>query len=73
MSVIVKKFGGTSVGDTTKIKNVAKRIIRTIELGNQVVVVVSAMGGATDRLITLAEEISTSPPERELDVLLSTG
>ena len=73
MTVIVKKFGGTSVGDTTKIKNVAKRIIRTIELGHQVVVVVSAMGGSTDRLIALAEEISISPPERELDVLLSTG
>ena len=73
MSVIVKKFGGTSVGDTTKIKNVAKQIIRAIELGHQVVVVVSAMGGGTDRLIALAEEISTSPPERELDVLLSTG
>jgi len=73
MSVIVKKFGGTSVGDTTKIKNVAKQIIRAIELGHQVVVVVSAMGGGTDRLIALAEEISSSPPERELDVLLSTG
>jgi len=73
MSVIVKKFGGTSVGDTTKIKNVAKQIIRAIELGHQVVVVVSAMGGSTDRLIALAEEISSSPPERELDVLLSTG
>lgn len=73
MSVIVKKFGGTSVGDTTKIKNVAKQIIRAIELEHQVVVVVSAMGGGTDRLIALAEEISSSPPERELDVLLSTG
>ena len=73
MSVIVKKFGGTSVGDTTKIKNVAKQIIRAIELGHQVVVVVSAMEGGTDRLIALAEEISSSPPERELDVLLSTG
>ena len=73
MSVIVKKFGGTSVGDTTKIKNVAKQIIRAIELGHQVVGVVSAMEGGTDRLIALAEEISSSPPERELDVLLSTG
>ena len=73
MSIIVKKFGGTSVGDTTKIKNVAKRIVRTIEKGNQVVVAVSAMGGTTDKLVALAHEVSPSPLERELDMLLSTG
>ena len=73
MSIIVKKFGGTSVGDTAKIKNVAKRIVKTIETGNQVVVVVSAMGGTTDKLVALAQEVSPSPPERELDMLLSTG
>ena len=73
MSIIVKKFGGTSVGDTTKIKNVAKRIVRSIEKGNQVVVAVSAMGGTTDKLVALAHEVSPSPLERELDMLLSTG
>ena len=73
MSIIVKKFGGTSVGDTTKIKNVAKRIVGTIEKGNQVVVAVSAMGGTTDKLVALAHEVSPSPLERELDMLLSTG
>ena len=72
MSIIVKKFGGTSVGDTTKIKNVAKRIVGTIEKGNQVVVAVSAMGGTTDKLVALAHEVSPSPLERELDMLLST-
>ena len=73
MSIIVKKFGGTSVGDTTKIKNVAKRIVGSIEKGNQVVVAVSAMGGDTDKLVALAHEVSPSPLERELDMLLSTG
>lgn len=73
MSIIVKKFGGTSVGDTTKIKNVAKRIVGSIEKGNQVVVAVSAMGGTTDKLVALAQEVSPSPLERELDMLLSTG
>jgi len=73
MSIIVKKFGGTSVGDTTKIKNVAKRIVGSIEKGNQVVVAVSAMGGTTDKLVALAHEVSPSPLERELDMLLSTG
>ncbi len=73
MSIIVKKFGGTSVGDTAKIKNVAKRIVGTIEKGNQVVVAVSAMGGTTDKLVALAHEVSPSPLERELDMLLSTG
>jgi len=73
MSIIVKKFGGTSVGDTTKIKNVARRIVGSIEKGNQVVVAVSAMGGTTDKLVALAHEVSPSPLERELDMLLSTG
>jgi len=73
MSIIVKKFGGTSVGDTTKIKNVAKRIVGSLEKGNQVVVAVSAMGGTTDKLVALAHEVSPSPLERELDMLLSTG
>ena len=73
MGIIVQKFGGTSVADGTKIKNVAKRIVRTHEEGHQVAVVVSAMGDTTDRLTFLAHEISANPPERELAMLLSTG
>ena len=73
MSIIVQKYGGTSVADSQKIKNVAKRITQSHKDGNLVVVVVSAMGGSTDQLINLALEISEKPPERELDMLLSTG
>jgi aspartate kinase len=73
VGVIVQKFGGSSVADATKIKNVAKRIIRMHEEGYRVVVVVSAMGDTTDRLTQLAHEISANPPERELAMLLSTG
>ena len=73
MSIIVQKYGGTSVADSQKIKNVAKRITQSHKDGNLVVVVVSAMGGSTDQLINLALEISENPPERELDMLLSTG
>ncbi|RJQ44698.1 MAG: aspartate kinase [Gaiellales bacterium] len=73
MATIVQKYGGTSVGDTGRIQNVARRICATHEAGNQVVAVVSAMGDSTDELLRMAHEISTSPPERELDMLLSTG
>ena len=73
MALIVQKFGGTSVGDVEKIKNVAKRVVRTKEAGNQVVVVVSAMGKTTDGLISLAKEINPRPEEREMDMLMSTG
>ena len=73
MGIVVQKFGGSSVADATKIKSVAKRIARTHEDGHAVVVAVSAMGDTTDNLIQLAHEISTDPPERELDMLLSTG
>ncbi|MBB17015.1 aspartate kinase [Candidatus Poribacteria bacterium] len=73
MGIIVQKYGGTSVADSQKIKNVAKRITQSHKDGNLVVVVVSAMGGSTDQLINLALEISEKPPERELDMLLSTG
>ena len=73
MGIIVQKFGGSSVADATKIKNVAKRIARIHEQGHAIVVVVSAMGDTTDNLIRLAHEISIDPPERELDMLLSTG
>ena len=73
MALIVQKYGGSSVADAEKIKNVARRIIQTREAGNQVVVVVSAMGDATDDLIALAYRVSEHPDTRELDVLLSTG
>lgn len=71
--VIVQKFGGTSVADPEKIKNVAKAVIREKELGNDVVVVVSAMGHTTDYLVKMAKDISENPSSREMDMLLSTG
>lgn len=71
--IIVQKFGGTSVADTDKIKNVAKAVIREKNNGNDVVVVVSAMGHTTDILTKLAKEISPNPSSREMDMLLSTG
>ncbi len=73
MSLVVQKFGGTSVADATKIKNVANAVIREHNKGNQVVVVVSAMGKTTDYLVKLAGEISERPCHREMDMLLSTG
>jgi len=73
MALIVQKYGGTSVADAERIKNVARRIIARREKGDQVVVVVSAMGDTTDELIKLAYQITQQPSERELDVLLSTG
>jgi aspartate kinase len=73
MALIVQKYGGTSVGDAERIKNVARRIARTRDNGNQVVVVVSAMGDTTDALVELAYKISEKPDNREMDVLLSTG
>ncbi len=71
--IIVQKFGGTSVADTDKIKNVAKAVIREKNKGNDIVVVVSAMGHTTDILTKLAREISPNPSSREMDMLLSTG
>lgn len=73
MALIVQKYGGTSVGSTEKIKGVADRVIRTKEAGNQVVVVLSAMAGETNRLIALAQEIQPHPDPRELDTLMATG
>ena len=73
MALLVQKYGGTSVADSTRIINVAKRIAAASEAGNQVVSVVSAMGNTTDRLIELAHEIAPEPSPRELDFLLSTG
>jgi aspartate kinase len=73
MALIVQKYGGTSVGSIEKIKAVAERVIETCRQGNQMVVVLSAMAGQTDGLITMAEEINREPDSRELDVLMSTG
>ncbi len=73
MSLIVAKFGGTSVASPDRIKNVAKRLVRMKQEGHQVVAVVSAMGKTTDELVGLANAINANPPARELDRLLSTG
>ncbi len=73
MSLIVQKFGGTSVADAEKIRTAARRAIRAQQQGNQVVMVVSAMGKQTDALVSLAKELCDDPPAREMDMLLSTG
>ena len=73
MALIVQKYGGTSVGSPERIKNVARRVARWRAEGHQVVVVVSAMSGETNRLIALAKEIQAQPDPRELDVMVSTG
>jgi len=73
MPVIVQKYGGTSVGDAYRIHRVARRVIRAKLAGNQVIVVVSAMGDTTDRLLQLAHQVSRRPARRELDMLVSTG
>lgn len=71
--IIVQKFGGTSVADVEKIKNVARAVIREKENGNDVVVVVSAMGHTTDYLVKMAKDLNPNPSAREMDMLLSTG
>jgi aspartate kinase len=73
MALIVQKYGGTSVGNPERIKNVAQRVAKFKMLGHQVVVVVSAMSGETNRLIALAKEVQPNPDAREMDVLVSTG
>ncbi|MCC8985428.1 MAG: aspartate kinase [Nitrospira sp.] len=73
MALIVQKYGGTSVGNIERIHRVAERVERAQKDGHQVVVVLSAMSGETDRLLKLAHEATSSPDERELDMLLSTG
>jgi aspartate kinase len=74
MGLIVQKFGGTSVGDADRIRNVARRVVDTAKAGNQVVVVVSAMAGETDELVALAQDLGGAQPlAREYDALLSTG
>ena len=73
MALIVQKFGGSSVGDIERIKNVASLVAKTKDQGNKVVVVVSAMSGVTDQLLNLAKQITTDPHKRELDMMVSTG
>jgi aspartate kinase len=73
MALIVQKYGGTSVGNTDRIKNVAARVAKYHAKGDKIVVVVSAMSGVTDNLIKLAKEIMPLPNEREMDMLLATG
>ncbi len=73
MALVVQKYGGTSVADINKIESVAKRVIKTKEEGNDIVVVLSAMAGETDRLINLAQKASEEPDEREYDALISIG
>ena len=73
MALIVQKYGGTSVGDIEKIRDVAERVLEYHQEGNQMVIVLSAMAGQTDGLIQLAHEVTNDPDSRELDVLMSTG
>ena len=73
MSLIVQKFGGTSVADLERIRNVARRVIKTYDQGNDVVIILSAMAGITDKLLGMAQGVSEIPDKRELDVLLATG
>ena len=73
MSIVVMKFGGTSLADAERIRTAAKRAIRTQKQGHQVVMVVSAMGGTTDTLVDLADQLCDAPPKREMDQLLATG
>ncbi len=73
MALIVKKFGGTSVADLDRIRNVSRRVVGEYDRGNDVVIILSAMAGVTDGLIRMAQNISDTPDKRELDVLLATG
>jgi aspartate kinase len=73
MALIIQKYGGTSVGTTERIKAVAERVVATASEGNRVIVVVSAMAGETDKFVKLASDITDSPDEREMDLLLSSG
>src|SRR5437660_6681241 len=73
MSIVVQKYGGSSVADVTRIRQVAERVMRTKRAGHDVVVVVSAMGDTTDELLALAKQVSPNPERRELDMLLTAG
>src|SRR6187399_871220 len=73
MSIVVQKYGGSSVADATRMKKVAERVMETRRAGHDVVVVVSAMGDTTDDLLGLAKQVSPNPDRRELDMLLTAG
>ena len=73
MPLVVQKYGGTSVGDAERVSNVARRVVETRKAGNDVVVVVSAMGKTTDDLIALATHVSSRPGGREMDMLITAG
>ncbi|MCK5690109.1 aspartate kinase, partial [Myxococcota bacterium] len=73
MGIIVQKYGGSSVADVEKLKIVAQQVVSTKRAGSDVVVVVSAMGKTTDELVALAHQVTSSPPQRELDMLVTTG
>lgn len=73
MALIVQKYGGTSVANLNRIHEVAKRVARNVDRGDDIIVVLSAMSGATDNLINMANQITESPERRELDVLMATG
>ena len=73
MALYVYKFGGTSVGSVERIKMVAEKVKKAQDLGDQIIVVLSAMSGETNRLIALAKEMQVQPTDREMDVLISTG
>ncbi len=73
MALVVQKYGGSSVGSADRIRRVAERIVETKKAGNDVVVVVSAMGDTTDELLDLAQQVCPSPPAREMDMLLTSG
>src|SRR3989454_12626348 len=73
MSIVVQKYGGSSVADVTRIRQVAERVMQTRRAGHDVVVVVSAMGDTTDDLLALAKQVSPNPERRELDMLLTAG
>ncbi|AUH67713.1 MULTISPECIES: aspartate kinase [Gordonia] len=73
MALVVQKYGGSSVSDAERIRRVAERIVETKRAGNDVVVVASAMGDTTDELLDLAEQVNPNPPDREMDMLLTSG
>src|SRR5262245_596081 len=73
MSVVVQKYGGSSVADVQRVMSVARRVMATVAAGHHVVVVVSAMGDTTDDLLAMAKRVSPNPDRRELDMLLSAG
>src|SRR5919198_1547890 len=73
MALVVQKYGGTSMGSVERIRNVAKRVARTYDAGNDMVVVGSAMSGETNKLVALANEVTDFPDSREYDVLVAAG